>query len=174
MSVNLRSLIAVSLLAMVVGASIARAADTGGTVKGSLKNTSGEPVAGALVKVRNVDKGFAFMVATQDKGVRVLHGNVQEPEESGQTGFESSIQGKYFACYFLADLAAVIVRLDLEVGLEQIDNRQIRGGLAVGHRPAFHDQPAMGSMRVGELPIQPGLADAGFTDYRYDLTVSCP
>ena len=69
LSVNLRSQIAVSLLAVVVGAGVARAQGPGGEVQGSVRNAAGEPMPGAVVKVRNVDQGFAFMVATQDQGL---------------------------------------------------------------------------------------------------------
>ena len=37
---------------------------------------------------------------------------------------------------------------------EQIDDRQVRSGLPVGDRAAFHDEPAVHAMRVRELVEQ--------------------
>ena len=44
--------------------------------------------------------------------------------------------------------------LDPEVDLEEVDDRQIWRRLAVGHRAALDDEPAMGPMGVGNLPDQ--------------------
>ena len=39
-----------------------------------------------------------------------------------------------------------------------------RRRFAIGDRTAFDDQPALGAMRAGELPVQSRLADAGLAD----------
>src|ERR1051325_1193220 len=44
------------------------AAQSKTVVTGIVKNASGEPVEGALVRVRSTDKGFTFMVVTQAQG----------------------------------------------------------------------------------------------------------
>jgi hypothetical protein len=54
----------------------------------------------------------------------------------------------------------IVAIADLEVALEQVDYRQVAGGLAVGHRRALHEQPALHPMRVSELVGEPRLAHA--------------
>jgi len=44
---------------------------------------------------------------------------------------------------------------DLEVALEQVDHREIAGGVAVGHGRDLKNQPDLDSMRVGELVGEP-------------------
>ena len=45
------------------------AIDNAGSVEGVVKNASGQPVAGAFVRLRNADKRLTFMVVSQDKGM---------------------------------------------------------------------------------------------------------
>src|SRR5690349_16305221 len=44
------------------------AAQSKTVISGVVKNASGEPVEGALIRVRNTEKGFTFMVASQAQG----------------------------------------------------------------------------------------------------------
>ena len=44
------------------------AADTPGALQGTVKSSSGEPLAGAYVKLINVEKRLTFLFVTQDKG----------------------------------------------------------------------------------------------------------
>ena len=62
------------------------------------------------------------------------------------------------------------------VALEQIDDREIGGRLAVGHRSALQDQPVLGAVGVHHLVHQARLAHAGLPDARHDLAVpgACP
>src|ERR1700730_17817690 len=61
--------------------------------------------------------------------VRVAH--AEEREQVNQRVFQSAIQRKHFAGDFLAPLAFVILDGDLEIILEQVDQRQVRRGLAM-------------------------------------------
>ena len=45
------------------------AVDNAGSVEGVVKSASGQPVAGAFVRLRNADKRLTFMVVSQDKGM---------------------------------------------------------------------------------------------------------
>src|SRR5262249_4050368 len=71
----------------------------------------------------------------------------------------------------LPDLPGVVPVLDLEVRLEEIDQGQVRGGLAVRDRAASEDEPAVGLMGVHELVEEARLADPGFAHYSNDLAM---
>ena len=58
----------VLLLMMLSASSFPLSAQSKTIVTGVVKNGSGEPVEGALVRVRSADKGFTFMVVTQAQG----------------------------------------------------------------------------------------------------------
>ena len=63
----------------------------------------------------------------------------------------------------------VVPVLDREVRLEEVDHREIRSGLAVGHRAALQDQPPVDLTRVSHLPDEARFADSGLTDESHDL-----
>src|SRR5258708_24719080 len=54
--------------AMFVCAPFARAAENPGGVQGVVKNSSGQPLSGAYVKVVNEEKRLTFMVVSQAQG----------------------------------------------------------------------------------------------------------
>jgi len=54
--------------ALLLGAQSARAADDNGSVQGVVSNASGQPVAGAFVKLKNAERRLTFMVISQDQG----------------------------------------------------------------------------------------------------------
>src|SRR5262245_42614445 len=60
----------------------------------------------------------------------------------------------------LAYPSPVVTVLDLQVGLEQVEDRQIGGGLAIGGRATFQQEPALGTRRIGELVKEAGLPDS--------------
>ena len=62
-----------------------------------------------------------------------------------------------FSRYLAVGLAVVHV----EVGLEEIDDRQVAGRLAVGHRARLQNEPVLGAVGVGELVDEAGLPHAG-------------
>src|SRR6185295_1723164 len=72
----------------------------------------------------------------------------------------------------VANLPRVVAVLDVEIGLEQVDHRQIRRRLAVRDRAALPDEPATIAMRLHDLPNQSGLADARLPNDRHDLAVA--
>ena len=62
------AVILIMVLAIIASSRLTLAAQNTGTVTGIVKNTSGETVAGAFVKVRNADLGLTFMVVSQEQG----------------------------------------------------------------------------------------------------------
>jgi hypothetical protein len=58
------------------------------------------------------------------------------------------------------------------VHLEEVDDRQVAGGLAVGHGAGFQDEPVLGAVGTGELVDEAGLAHAGFPHEGDELAVA--
>ena len=73
-----------------------------------------------------------------------------------------------------ANGAGVVVLLDVGVALEQVNDREIRGGLAIGDRGALQHQPGTGAVRVDKLVHQARLAHTGLADQRHHLAVPRP
>src|SRR6266478_2216640 len=61
------TVILIMALAILAASPLPLAAQNTG-VTGAVKNASGEPVAGALVKIRNEERGLAFTVVSQAQG----------------------------------------------------------------------------------------------------------
>src|SRR6266850_8320088 len=54
--------------AVLVSTQPVRAADERGSVQGVVNDASGQPVAGAFVKLKNAERRLTFMVISQDQG----------------------------------------------------------------------------------------------------------
>ncbi len=65
---------------------------------------------------------------------RFLHRHVEQRQESGHGGRERRGERQDLPRDLLADLPRVVAALDREVAAEQLDHRQVGGGLAVGDR----------------------------------------
>jgi hypothetical protein len=84
----------------------------------------------------------------------VVHRNVEERKQCGQVRLECAVQGQDLPRDPLSYTTGVIAVLDAEVGLEQVDDRQIRRRLPVRDGPALDDQPAARAVGVRELVKQ--------------------
>ena len=93
--------------------------------------------------------------------VGVLDGHVEQGQQGGQDRLEGAIQREELAGHLLANLAVGFAIVHLEVGLEEVDDRQVAGRLAVGHGAGFQDEPVLGAVGVGELVDEAGLPHAG-------------
>ena len=92
----------------------------------------------------------------------VIHGHIEESQEGGEDRLEGAIQREELAGHLLANLAVGLAIVHLEVGLEEVDDRQVAGGLAIGHGARFQDEPVLNLVGVGELVDEAGLPHAGF------------
>src|SRR5262249_11433764 len=101
----------------------------------------------------------------------ILYRHFQEGQEGWQSWPEGRIQRQPPPGELLAYPPPVVAVLDLKVGLEQVDDRQIRRGLAIGGRAAFQEEPALGARRMGELVEETRLAHPRFSDDRHHLAV---
>ncbi len=68
----------------------------------------------------------------------------------------------------------IIAGVELKVGLEQIDDGQVGGRLAIRIGTGLEDQPAVGLMRADELIAQAGLSHPGLPDHPYHLPPPLP
>jgi hypothetical protein len=93
-------------------------------------------------------------------------------EEGGHDGRERRGECQNLPGDLLANLPGVVATLDLEVTAEQIDHRQVGGGLAVGDRGGLCDEPAVYAVRMKELPEEARLAHPWFPDHGDDLAPS--
>ena len=99
-----------------------------------------------------VEHLLAALRGVQALPLGIIDGHVEEPEKCRKAGLERTVQREQLARRLLPDLARVVAHLDLEVGPQEIDDRQKCRRLAIRHRTALNDQPALGAMRVREFP----------------------
>jgi hypothetical protein len=83
---------------------------------------------------------------------RLVHRYVEEREEGGHDGPERRRKRQDLSRDLLPDLPRVVAALDREVAAEQLDHGKVGGGLTVGDRGGFQDEPAVHAMGVRELP----------------------
>jgi hypothetical protein len=76
----------------------------------------------------------------------VIDGHIEQRQQGGQDRLEGPIQREELAGHLLADLAVGFAIVHLEVGLEEVDDGQIAGRLAVGHGARFEDEPVLGAV----------------------------
>ena len=113
----------------------------------------------------------------------VVRQGVQEPQQRRTRVLERRVERHHLASHFGPDGAQVVVLLDMGVPLEQVNDREIRRGLAVRHRGALQDQPprrvvgraapcADTVAPVDELIEQARLPHPGLADHGHHLAVT--
>ena len=102
----------------------------------------------------------------------IIDGQVQQRQEGRQRRLQGRVERQQLAGQLLPHPPRVVAALDPAVALQQIDHREVAGRLAVGDRAARQHQPALGAVRVAELPDQPRLAHPGLADQGDQLTVA--
>src|SRR5580700_1559749 len=60
--------------------------------------------------------------------------DAQQPEQIGKRVLQRTIKRQNFAIDLLAAFTFIVLRYDLEIALEQVDDRKVRRGLAVRDR----------------------------------------
>ena len=63
----------------------------------------------------------------------VLDLHVEQGQQGWQGRLQRAVQGEQLARHLLANLAMGLALVDLEVSLEEIYDRQVASGLAIGH-----------------------------------------
>ena len=100
-----------------------------------------------------VERALPALVGIERLPGGVLDGHIEQGQQGGQDRLEGSIQREELARHLLADVAVGLAIVHLEVGLEDVDDRQVAGRLAVGHRARFQDEPVLDPVGVGELIV---------------------
>ena len=103
---------------------------------------------------------------------RIVDGDVEQGKEGGQRWLERAVQREELPGDLLADLALIVAVLDLEVDLEQVDDREVRRRLPVRHGASLDYEPGARAMRPRELEEEAGFPDAGLADHRGQLAVT--
>ena len=104
----------------------------------------------------------------------VLHRHLQQGQEGRHGRPQGRVQREQPPGELLAYVPPVVAVLDLEIGLEQVDDGQIRGGLTIGGRAALQQEPALGARGMDELVDEAGLPHSGFPNDRHHLAVPGP
>ena len=119
-----------------------------------------EGLQGALAALRGIEA---------PKGA-VRREGLQQGEQRRDRVLQGLIQREYLARHLGAHAAGVIAVVDLAIGFEQRDDRQIPGGFAIGDGMALQEAPPLGAMRAGALIHQARLADSGLPHQRHHLS----
>ena len=98
----------------------------------------------------------------------------EQGQHSGHGVLEGVIQRQELPGDFGPDRPEVIAVLDVTVGFEQVTDRQVRRGLAVGHGATLQPQPALRVVRLEELIDQARFAHAGLAQQRDHLPLARP
>ena len=103
---------------------------------------------------------------------RAVRGERVQQRQQGRDGVpQALVERQHVPGDLGADRARVVAVRDLEVRLEEIDDRQVRGRLPVRHGEALEDEPSLGAMGMDELVEEAGLPHAGLPDDGHDLAV---
>ena len=103
---------------------------------------------------------------------RAVRGERVQQRQQGRDGVpQALVERQHVSGDLGADRARVVAVRDLEVRLEEIDDRQVRGRLPVRHGEALEDEPSLGPMGMDELVEEAGLPHAGLPDDGHDLAV---
>lgn len=99
----------------------------------------------------------------------VFNRHLQEHQECGQDRLQGCLQRLELVGDLVTSRLQIIPRVELNIGLEQVDDREIRASLAVGVRTGLEAQLSMGQVGAHELVAQAGLAYAGLPHHTYYL-----
>src|SRR5499426_2054558 len=106
-------------------------------------------------------------------GPRAIVGrHVEEGQQRGQRGFQSSVEGEQLGPHILSDGPEIVTVPDLEVVLEEIDHRQVARLLSIRDGGALQEPPALHRRRMGEFVDDARLTAPGFSHDGHHLTVA--
>ena len=98
--------------------------------------------------------------------------HVKERAEHRQGVLEGLIKRQDLARDLGTDGARVVSVLNVGIALEQVNDREVRRGSAVGHRGTFQDTPALSGITVDTLVHQTRLAHPGLAEQGHELALS--
>jgi hypothetical protein len=102
----------------------------------------------------------------------VLWEDVQQGEERGKRLLQRLVERQHLPGDLGPDGAWLIAVLDMRIALEQVNDREVRRGFAIGHRGTFEHQPPLGAVRMDKLIGQPGLPHTRLAHHRHHLAMA--
>src|SRR4029450_2921551 len=105
---------------------------------------------------------------------RILDHYLQKRQEGWQSRPESLIEREQLAGNLLTDASRIIALFDLEVDVEQIDEREISCGLPVRHGRSPGGEPALGPMGMDKLVVQSSFPHPWLPYHGHHLTMPGP
>jgi hypothetical protein len=102
----------------------------------------------------------------------IIHRHVEQSQQCRQRRPEHFVEREQLARNLAVDSLKAVPILDLEIALEETDNRKVAHRLAVRGGAALKHQASLQVVRVSEFVDKAGLAHPGFSNERHDLTVT--
>jgi hypothetical protein len=96
---------------------------------------------------------------------------VQKGEQCRDRRLQRLVQGKELPGHLGPDGAGVVALLNVAIAFQEVNDGDIRRGLAIRHRGGFEPQPFLGMVRVAKRIEQPGLPHASLTHESHHLAV---
>ena len=106
--------------------------------------------------------------------VGLVHRHVQQRQERRQDRLQGLVEPHHGAQDFLTPARGIVAGVDAAVVFEQVDDREIRGGLAIREGAALQHQPSLRPRCVEALLDQAGLAHPRLAHHRHQLAMAAP
>src|SRR5712691_5924317 len=119
-----------------------------------------------------VERALTTLGRVEGLPAEVAGWDVQQRQEGRRERLERAVERQERAAHIIANVAALVPVLDLEVRSEEVNDRQIAGRLPVRDGPAFENMPALCEVRVDELVKEAGLSDTRLADARHRLPIA--
>jgi len=87
--------------------------------------------------------------------------------------WRAGVERQYLLRHLGLDGACVLALPQVTIAPQQVADREVGCGLAVGHRGAVEHQPALSVGRLDKLVHQPRLPYPRLTHHRHYLAVPC-
>ena len=103
-------------------------------------------------QLHRLQRPSPLLLRVELRPLRVGARDVEEREQGGEHRRQRSLERQHLLRDPLPNLVRVVARLDVEVRLQKVDDRQIGHPLPVGGRAAHKDQRISEAVRLDELP----------------------
>ena len=116
--------------------------------------STGSPGFAQQEALERVQGALAALGRLERLPLWVLDRHLEERQERRRGGREGVIEAVELSGHLVADGRPILVVVEVEVALEQVDDREIRGGLAVRGPLRVQDQPRLRQGATDELVAQ--------------------
>ena len=120
------------------------------------------------------ERALAALRAHQAGGKDCPREGVEQRQERRERVVEGGVERAHLFRHLGLDGPRVLTLLQVVIAPQQVADREVGGGLAVGHRRAVEHQPALRVGVLDKLVHQARLPYPCLTHHRHHLAVSCP